>query len=87
MHVRTLLLIAMVLIEGTVSFPLPRLHNPPVPVKRAIRIEIQCSTTPQVSHELQQELLEETCNILDIVNSCGSESECVSVWFNGGGGR
>jgi len=74
-----LLLIAMVLIEGTVSFPLPRLHNPPVPVKRAIQIEIQCSATPQVSPYLLQELLNESCNIFDITNSCGSESECVSV--------
>lgn len=82
MHLRIFLLIALALIESAVSFPLQRLHNPRVPVKRAILI--QCSITPQVSPDLLQELLNESCNILDIANSCGSE--CVSVWCHGGAG-
>lgn len=82
MHLRIFLLIALALIESAVSFPLQRPHNPRVPVKRAI--SIQCSITPQVSPDLLQELLNESCNILDIANSCGSE--CVSVWCHGGAG-
>ena len=82
MHLRIFLLIALALIEGAVSFPLPRLHNPRVLVKREILI--QCSITPQVSPDLLQELLNESCNILDIANSCGSE--CVSVRCHGGAG-
>ena len=83
MHSRVLLLITLVLIDGTTSFPLPRVHDPAVPVKRQIQIQTQCIANPQVSVNLLQELVDEGCNLRDIANS---GSDRVSVWLRGGAG-